>query len=190
MPGDVWGWHAGRRVGLASRETCGVGKSGDVWHRVDGPLAAGGWTSCGGWMDLLRQVDGRLAAGGWTSCGGWMDLLRRVDGPFAGVDGPLAWAEHVSARGAGSHGGRQLRGTTLHGDMIGSRAAGGMEKRQRPTSDAPLLQSMARLVHMGGLMTACRLADVLIHVCQSVKRCEAQHRHAAAPSSRELPPLA
>eukprot|EP00955_Chlamydomonas_euryale_P036462 350440-Chlamydomonas_euryale.AAC.10 len=23
MPGDVWGWHAGRRVGLASRETCG-----------------------------------------------------------------------------------------------------------------------------------------------------------------------
>eukprot|EP00955_Chlamydomonas_euryale_P111493 366070-Chlamydomonas_euryale.AAC.4 len=71
--------------------------------------------------------------------------------------------------------------------MIDSRAAGGTEKRQRPPS---LLQSVGRLVHIGGLLTACRLADVVVHARQSGKRCETQCRHAAAPSSRERSPPA
>eukprot|EP00955_Chlamydomonas_euryale_P052006 355039-Chlamydomonas_euryale.AAC.11 len=69
--------------------------------------------------------------------------------------------------------------------MIGSRAAGGTEKRRKPSSGAPLLQSMGRLVHMGGLPTDCGLADVLILACQSAQRCETPRRHAAVPSSRE-----
>eukprot|EP00955_Chlamydomonas_euryale_P073683 361809-Chlamydomonas_euryale.AAC.5 len=74
--------------------------------------------------------------------------------------------------------------------MIDSRAAGGTENRRRASSDATLLQTVGRLVHMGGLPTACRLTDVLIHAHQSAKRCETQRRHAAAPSPRERSPLA
>eukprot|EP00955_Chlamydomonas_euryale_P045507 353181-Chlamydomonas_euryale.AAC.1 len=66
--------------------------------------------------------------------------------------------------------------------MIDSRAAGGTEKRRRPPSGATLLHTVERLVHIGDLPTACRLADVLIHARQSTKRCETQRRHAAAPS--------
>eukprot|EP00955_Chlamydomonas_euryale_P037037 350631-Chlamydomonas_euryale.AAC.10 len=66
--------------------------------------------------------------------------------------------------------------------------AGGTEKRRRPPSDATLLQTVERIVHIHDLSTACRLADVLIHARQSAKRCETQRRHAAAPSSRERSP--
>eukprot|EP00955_Chlamydomonas_euryale_P062684 358445-Chlamydomonas_euryale.AAC.37 len=69
--------------------------------------------------------------------------------------------------------------------MIDSRAAGGTAKRRRHPSGAPLLQTVGPLVHMGGLPTARRLADVLIHARQSAKRCKTQRRHAAGASSRE-----
>eukprot|EP00955_Chlamydomonas_euryale_P052023 355040-Chlamydomonas_euryale.AAC.13 len=46
--------------------------------------------------------------------------------------------------------------------MIDSRGAGGTERGDDP--GAPLLQTVRRRVHMGDLLTACRLADVLIHV--------------------------
>eukprot|EP00955_Chlamydomonas_euryale_P099397 365216-Chlamydomonas_euryale.AAC.4 len=72
--------------------------------------------------------------------------------------------------------------------MIDSRAAGSTEKRRRPPSGATLLQTVERLVHIGDLPTACRLAGVLIHARQPAKRCETHCRHAAAPSSRERSP--
>eukprot|EP00955_Chlamydomonas_euryale_P109867 365962-Chlamydomonas_euryale.AAC.6 len=80
--------------------------------------------------------------------------------------------------------------------MIASRAAGGTERGKDPLQ-APLrsriLQSMAigrlvpmgRLVHMGGLPTAWKLADVAIYTRQSAKRCETQRRPEAAPDSCE-----
>eukprot|EP00955_Chlamydomonas_euryale_P055216 356058-Chlamydomonas_euryale.AAC.12 len=52
--------------------------------------------------------------------------------------------------------------------MIGSRAAGGTEKRRKLPSGATLLPPAGRLVHIGDLPTACRLANVLIHARQSV----------------------
>eukprot|EP00955_Chlamydomonas_euryale_P096363 365004-Chlamydomonas_euryale.AAC.15 len=70
--------------------------------------------------------------------------------------------------------------------MIDSRAAGGTDKRPRPPSGAPLLQTVWRLMRISGLPTARRLADALIHARhQSAKRCETQCCRAAAPSSRE-----
>eukprot|EP00955_Chlamydomonas_euryale_P065633 359295-Chlamydomonas_euryale.AAC.4 len=61
--------------------------------------------------------------------------------------------------------------------MVDSCAADGTEKRQRrPTG------SMGRLVRIGNLSTACRLADVLIHTRQPAKRFETQCRPACRPA--------
>eukprot|EP00955_Chlamydomonas_euryale_P059687 357464-Chlamydomonas_euryale.AAC.1 len=73
--------------------------------------------------------------------------------------------------------------------MIGSRAfsaCSGTGKRQRPASGAPgdAPTNHMRLVRIGYLLIACRLAAVLIHVRQLNDA-----RRNAAPSSRERSPL-
>eukprot|EP00955_Chlamydomonas_euryale_P058363 357033-Chlamydomonas_euryale.AAC.11 len=71
--------------------------------------------------------------------------------------------------------------------MIDSRAAGSTKRGIYPPQVPPLLQTVGRLVHIGDLPTACRLADVLIHACQPAKPCETQRRHAGHPAPESVP---